>query len=330
MEIDAQLARPYNKVIRQALASVIEEVRTTPFIFSAKAVISLVGLAAIFPAFIGAWACLKTFQVVPLSDLESSDYSTATGAAQNIGNTGMAVTYMVQLYEFVFHPIAHLFINSYNRRVCREITEVYDRALSENQNFTPDQRAFLVEKKNDRLAHYHGLAEGDCLDLTQIQSQIDEEKRNRLSTVKIFRLLKRQIAVDIENSSYVNTAVKSLFIFIATGLVSLSIPILVIGTYGCYKPFVLQNPFDLASSNQSKVADATANYANTGHALEYLAVAAILSIKVVQYILRDSYHRVKNQQIQESYENALNICNPNPAVRDLFYQRMNQEFVYTV
>lgn len=329
MEIDTQLARPYNKVIRQALASVIEEVRTTPFIFSAKAAISLVGLAAIFPAFIGTWACLKTFQVVPLSDLESSDYLTATEAAQNIGNTGMAVTYMFQLYEFVFHPIAHLFINSYNRRVCREITEVYDRVLRENQNLTPDQRVFLVEKKNDRLAHYHGLAEGDCLDLTEIQSQIDEEKRTRLSTGKIFPLLKRQITLDLQNSSYVNTAVKGLFIFLATGLVSLSIPILVIGTYGCYKPFVLQSPFDLASSDPLKIADATANYANTGHGLEYLAVAAILSVKVVQYILRGSYHRLKNQQIQESYENGLNICNATPAVRDLFYQRMNQEFTST-
>lgn len=324
-KIDVQLDRTYFKMIRQIFVSVVGELRATPLSFSAKAVISLIGLSSIFPAFIGTWACLKTLQVIPLSNLESSDYATAKAAAQGIGNTGMAVTYMVQLYEFVFHPIGHLFMHSYYRRVCKEISEVYDNVLQQNQQLTLEQRALLVEKKNDRLAYYYGLPEGDCVDLTEIQSNIDKEKRSRLSTGQILQHMRGQIARDFKNSSCVNKVVKAAFITLAIGLVGLSLPILVIGTYGCYKPFVLQSPFDLDSSDPVRVQDATANYANAGHALEYLAVGAILSVKVVQYILGGSYRRIRNQQIQACYENALANSNANQAMEDLFYQRMRQE-----
>lgn len=313
------------KVICLAFDSFCKEKENHPLKTLAKVTISLVGLGAIYPAVIGSWACIKTLQVIPLSDMESSDRETAMLAAQGIGNVGMAITYMVHLQEFVFHPIVQLFTDPYNQKICEEIRTIYSKALLINRaRMSTEEIRFLIKRENKELSHYNGLAVSDTADVDEIQDQIDQSLKTRLSVRNIIHLTTLQIKKDVANSSWIDIATKIAKTALVVGLVGGSSFILGTGTYGCYKPFDLQDPYELESSDPKEVQDATANYANTGHGLEYLAIMGILGLEGIRSTIGGQYKTVMHQQIREVYRPLIEAKSQRKNVSDLLNKRMKQ------
>ncbi len=299
------------------------EMKTKPWETLAKSMLSLVGLSTIYPAAIGSWACLKTFQVTPLSELESSDLPVAMSASQNIGNTGMAITYMVQLHEFVFHPITGLFKQTYNKKVCEEIRAYYSDVLEKNK-LSPIEANYLVERINKELSDYSGLPMSAKVDVnndvTELQSVIDASIEKRLSTRRIIHLTARQMKEDTFSSSKIAT--KIITTVTSLGILGFCCVVLGIGTYGCYKPFDLQSPYDLASSDSKKVENAIANYANTGHGLEYVATMALIFFKTVKLLIGKHHRKVVIKQVRDAYQPSFENPELSKDTKDLLHQRM--------
>ncbi len=323
--IEAPRKWHWKKAVNLAICSIYEEGIRRPWTTLAQGIIATVGLSAIYPNAVGSWACLKTFDVVPLSDMESSNLETAMVAAQGIGNTGMAVTYMVQLYELIFHPIFHRFISEpYNRRICHEITKAYNLAIIKANS--PCEKEFLVQRTNRELLRYGGLPLSKNINIDEIQQQINRDLKHRLRKKNIIYLTARQIKQDINTSSWEQFSAKTAKTVVIVGLVGICSAILSIGTYGCFKPFDLQNPSELESSDPHKVENAVANYANAGHGLEYVAVMGMLGFKGIQSIIGNQYKKVIHQQIHQSYMSHLVKEELSSEESNLLFQRMQQTF----
>lgn len=311
------------KKMHLAFEALYEAGRRSPGDIITKGVISCIALSAIYPAVIGSWACLRTLELIPLRDLESTDRATAMTASQGIGNVGMAVTYMVQLEEFVFHPITHLFINEYNRRVCEEITGAYSKILLQNRvQLHPCEIDLIIERENTMLSRYNGLPIADQVDISERQEAIEKAIEQKLSLRNILPLLLTQVGEDISHSSHELIAKKTAEIVVIAGLLGFISYVLIAGTYGCFKPFSLQNPEEIGSSDQTKVQNATANYANAGHGLEYVAVLGMLFMKAMKTAVGSQYKQVVRTQIREAY--LPHIKAEVQKNSDLLYKRMAQ------
>lgn len=317
---------PLKKSIRFVFDSFCQEGKKRPLITLTKVIVSIAGLGAIYPAIVGSWACIKTLIVIPLSELESADRETAMIAAQGIGNAGMAITYMVQLHEFVFHPITRLFTKPYKATICEEIRTIYNKTLLENRaDMNPEEIDFLIQRENEDLSHYNGFSVSDTINIDEIQNKIDCEIEKRLSLKNVILLTISQIKKDVQGSSWVEISLKIAKAAIVVGLAGGSSFILSVGTYGCYKPFALQSPIELESSDATKVTDAVANYANAGHGLEYVAVMGILCLKAIRSIVGSQYDKALRSQIQQVYREHIEDKSQPRDVSDLLHKRMKQE-----
>jgi len=315
------------KVVGKVFMSLFIEGKERPLSTIAKTTISLAGLSAIYPAAVGSWACIKTLQMIPVSDLESTDRATAALAAQGIGNAGMAITYMFHLREFVFHPISRLFITRYNKLVCKEIRDVYSKVLLKNRvRMSSEEIDFLIQRENRDLSCFNGLAISDTININVIQSDIKSKLKKRLTMKNISCLTAQQIKKDIINSSWVETLEKISQITLLVGLMGVASSILIVGTYGCYKPFALQNPVELKSFDPEQVFEATANFANAGHGLEYVAVIAVLGCTAIRLIAGDLYNKVICQEIRNVYRHYIEDRSQPRAISDLLHRHMKQEF----
>ena len=323
--IDESNKLTWKKVICLLGAALREEGEMRPMTTVVKAIVSLVGLSAIFPNVIGSLACLKTLEVIPLSDMESTDRETAMGAVQGIGNVGMTVTYITQLEEFLFHPMVLMIKKPYYKKVCEEIRAVYSRALLENRlSISPDAIDFLIERENKELAHYQGLPVSDTVQFDEIQDQLDSELEQKLSAKNIIVLTIGQSLEDMGNSSGIEKIAKVSGSILLLGLAGVSCSLLAVSTYGCFKAFDVQNFEELASTDSEEVGNAIANYANTGHGLEYIAVSGILGFKALQTIFGHSYKKVMCRQIEEVYRPHLQ-AKQSQNESELLYRRMKQE-----
>lgn len=285
------------KTCALAIKTLRHEIQNRPCRTLAKGIIALALLSAAYPAVIGFWACLKTFQITPLGDMESSNHEVAMLAAQNIGNTGMAITYIWQLREFVWHPITHLFKEKYNEAACKEIKNHY-RSINKHDS---DEVKSLVKSENEQLANYDGLPTAPDIYIEDIQQEINKN----FSTRQIVYLTACQIKSDMSAASCWTIAKKTNLAFFVIALLSFSSAVLFAGTYGAYKPFALQSPFDLASSDSKKVETAVANYANVGHGLEYVATIGILTYKAMLFLFGKQYRKAMKTQINSVYNTHL-------------------------
>lgn len=299
------------------------EWKKKPLDTTCKAIASLVGLSAIYPAVIGSWACIKTLFVIPISDMESHNREIAMAAAQGIGNAGMGITYITQIEEFVIHPITQLFINVFHKKICKTIKEKYQKSFDNLDKNNEEVMNLLIQKINLQLLGYNGLTISKCFfeapiqkQVDDIQNQIDREIEEKLSLKNLVYLLPQQIKKDTQNSSWIETLKKTTKTVMTFSLIGACCCVLGIGTYGCYKPFDLQDPNELASSDQNKVKDAIANYANTGHGLEYLAVSGILTYRGIKSTVGKQYNTVMSDNIRNIYDSHIDD-QPNKEIKDI-------------
>jgi hypothetical protein len=196
--------------------------------------------------------------------------------------------------------------------------------LENRASMSPEEIDFLIQRENGDLAHYQGFPVSDLVCVDEIQDQIDSELQKKLSMRNVIGLTIGQCMEDVEHSTGAERTKKISKIVLLVGIVGVSCSILAVGTYGCFKPFDLQNPDELESSDPKKVDDAVANYANAGHGLEYVAVIGIIGFRALQSMMGDQYKKVISQQIQETYRPFIEDGAQSRDGSDLLYRRMNQ------
>ena len=112
----------------------------------------------------------------------------------------------------------------------------------------------------------------------------------------------RSIVKDAKNSSccsILGKIAKSTVLFLGTAASSYP---LAVGIYGCFKPFDLQDPNDLFSSNTTDLQNATLNYANLGHGLEYAVTGCVFAVFTLKSMMGSQSRTVMKELLDEAYD----------------------------